>query len=91
MIENSAIIIPALNEEDTLRHLGFRQFRVRHHGEVARIEIGLEEMSKLVDAELVKKIVRGVKEAGFRFVALDLEGYRSGSMNAVLPVRDLIR
>src|SRR5690349_960609 len=71
--------------EEALRHLGFRQFRVRHHGDIARIEIAREEMLALFSGELAQKIVREVKEAGFRFVALDLEGYRSGSMNALLP------
>ncbi len=75
--------------EESLRRLGFRQFRVRHHGEIARIEIAREEMSALFSSELGSQIVREVKEAGFRFVALDLEGYRSGSMNSLLPVRDL--
>src|SRR2546429_5362705 len=67
--------------EDALRRLGFRQFRVRHHGEIARIEIAREEMSVLFNHELFDQIVREVKAAGFRFVALDLEGYRSGSLN----------
>jgi uncharacterized protein len=75
--------------EEALRRLGFRQFRVRHHGDIARIEIAREEMSGLFSSDLGSQIVRDVKEAGFRFVALDLEGYRSGSMNALLPVRDL--
>jgi uncharacterized protein len=77
--------------EDALRRLGFRQFRVRHHGEIARIEISREEMSALLSGDLSSRIVREVKEAGFCFVALDLEGYRSGSMNTLLPVRDLAR
>lgn len=77
--------------EEALRHLGFRQFRVRHHGDIARIEIAREEMLALFSGELAQKIVREVKEAGFRFVALDLEGYRSGSMNALLPIRDLAK
>jgi uncharacterized protein len=72
-----------------LRRLGFHQFRVRHHGEIARIEIAREEMPVLFSGELANQIVREVKEAGFRFVALDLEGYRSGSMNSLLPVRNL--
>jgi uncharacterized protein len=77
--------------EEALHRLGFCQFRVRHHGDIARIEIAREEMSALLNHELGSQIVREVKEAGFRFVALDLEGYRSGSMNALLPVRDLSR
>jgi uncharacterized protein len=75
--------------EDAVRRLGFRQFRVRHHGEVARIEIAREEMSSAFVAGMAERIAREVKRAGFRFVALDLEGYRSGSMNVLLTVDDL--
>lgn len=75
--------------EDALRDLGFRQFRVRHHGEIARIEIAREEMSSALDVAMAERIAKEVKRAGFRFVALDLEGYRSGSMNALLTVDDL--
>jgi len=76
--------------EDALRNLGFRQFRVRHHGEIARIEIAREEMSAVFSDGMADRIARAVKEAGFRFVALDLEGYRSGSMNALLPLGDVV-
>jgi len=76
--------------EDALRGLGFRQFRVRHHGEIARIEIAREEMSAVLTNGMADRIARAVKEAGFRFVALDLEGYRSGSMNALLPLGDVV-
>jgi len=76
--------------EDALRGLGFRQFRVRHHGEIARIEIAREEMSAVFTDGMADRIARAVKEAGFRFVALDLEGYRSGSMNALLPLGDVV-
>ena len=76
--------------EDGLRRLGFRQFRVRHHGEMARIEIARDEMSAVLAAGMVDRIVGEVKAAGFRFVALDLEGYRSGSMNAFLPLSDVL-
>jgi uncharacterized protein len=75
--------------EDAMRQLGFRQFRVRHHGEVARIEIAREEMSRAFVKDVAERIACEVKRAGFRFVALDLEGYRSGSMNALLTVDDL--
>jgi uncharacterized protein len=75
--------------EDALRQLGFRQFRVRHHGEMARIEIAREEMSSALTDGMAARIVSEVKAAGFRFVTLDLEGYRSGSMNALLPADDL--
>ncbi len=76
--------------EDALRRLGFRQFRVRHHGDIARIEIAREEMSAVFSNGIVNEIVREVKEAGFHFVALDLEGYRSGSMNTLLPAEHLV-
>ena len=77
--------------EDALRRLGFHQFRVRHHGEIARIEIAREEMSSVLTGGMAERIVYEVKQAGFRFVALDLEGYRSGSMNVLLPAGDLVR
>ena len=77
--------------EDALRRLGFHQFRVRHHGEIARIEIAREEMSSVLTGGMTERIVYEVKQAGFRFVALDLEGYRSGSMNVLLPAGDLVR
>ncbi len=77
--------------EDALRRLGYHQFRVRHHGEIARIEIAREEMASVLTDGMAVRIVHEVKQAGFRFVALDLEGYRSGSMNVLLPVGDLAR
>jgi len=75
--------------EDALRDLGFRVFRVRHHGEIARVEIAPEEMMRVFSADILQRIIGAVKAAGFHFVALDLEGYRSGSMNRVLPVEQL--
>jgi uncharacterized protein len=73
--------------ESALRDLGFRVCRVRHHDEVARIELGRDEMHRALDAELSEAIVRAVKAAGFRFVALDLQGYRLGSLNERIPLR----
>jgi uncharacterized protein len=70
--------------EDYLRGLGFRQFRVRHHGEIARIEIAREEMSRALNPEMAAEFTRFFKSLGFKFVTLDLEGFRSGSMNALL-------
>jgi len=70
--------------EAGLRELGFRQLRVRHHDEVARLELDAEGMKMLEDPELRVEAVRRVREAGFRFVALDLEGYRTGSLNPEL-------
>ncbi len=68
--------------EAYLRQIGFRQFRVRYHGEVARIELSVDELKQfLEDVSLREKIVKRFKEFGFTYVALDLEGYRTGSMN----------
>jgi len=75
--------------ERALRARGFRQIRVRHHGAVARIEVGPEEISRFVDRELAAAIVNELKALGFSYVALDLEGYRTGSMNEVLPEEKL--
>jgi len=72
--------------EAGLRELGFRQFRVRHHGEVARIEISPEEMPRALDAAMAAEISRRLRDAGFLYVTLDLEGYRQGSLNAGLKV-----
>jgi uncharacterized protein len=67
--------------EEVLREAGFRQFRVRHHGTVARIEVAPEEMARFHDEQFAARIVREVKKAGYAYVTLDLEGYRTGSMN----------
>ena len=77
--------------EDALRTLGFRQFRVRHHGEIARIEIAQDELPRALTPEMVAEFSRIFKELGFKFVTLDLEGFRSGSMNSLLPVEQLRR
>jgi uncharacterized protein len=65
--------------EDVLVELGFRQFRVRHHNEIARLELPAEEFPKAIEEHMA--IVNGVKAAGYRFVTLDLAGFRSGSLN----------
>lgn len=70
--------------ESVLRGLGFRQFRLRVHGELARIEIAREELDGALNAELFAKISDHLKGLGFQFVTLDLEGYRTGSLNALL-------
>ncbi len=77
--------------EDALRALGFRQFRVRHHGEIVRIEIAREELARALDPDMAAEFTRIFKGLGFKFVTLDLEGFRSGSMNALLPVDKLTR
>ncbi len=75
--------------EDALRGLGFRQFRVRHHGETVRIEIAPEEMPRALSPAMAQEFTRIFKALGFTYVTLDLEGYRAGSMNAVLPAAAL--
>jgi len=70
--------------EAALPDLGFRQFRVRLHEKLARVEIAPEEMSRAVSAEMAAAIAAALKAAGFTYVALDLEGYRQGSLNESL-------
>jgi uncharacterized protein len=77
--------------EDALRALGFRQFRVRHHGEIVRIEVAQDELPRALDPALAAEFTRIFKALGFKFVTLDLEGFRSGSMNALLSPEDLLR
>ena len=75
--------------EEALRELGFRQARVRHHGEIVRIEIGREELERAFSSEMTAKLVAIFKTLGFKYVTLDCEGYRTGSMNALLPVESI--
>lgn len=77
--------------EDAIRALGFRQFRVRHHGEIVRIEIAREELPHALDSKVAAEFTRIFKALGFKFVTLDLEGFRSGSMNSLLPADQLRR
>jgi len=77
--------------EDALRALGFRQFRVRHHGEIVRIEIANDELPQALSSEMAREFTRIFKALGFKFVTLDLEGFRSGSMNSLLPAQQLTR
>jgi len=73
--------------ENLLRDLGFRSFRVRHHDDrTARIEVGKEEIPRLLEAEVRETIVTHLKNLGFTYVTLDLQGYRTGSMNEVLSI-----
>ncbi|MGA7523269.1 MAG: ATP-dependent sacrificial sulfur transferase LarE [Acidobacteriaceae bacterium] len=75
--------------EEALRALGLRRFRVRHHGSVARIEIAEEEMATALDPEFFRRMASAVRGAGFPYVAVDCDGYRSGSMNELLPAEML--
>src|SRR5579872_4993378 len=77
--------------EEALRGLGFRQFRVRHHGQIARIEIAREELPKALALDMADKLVTIFKELGFTYVTLDLQGFRSGSMNALIPAEKLAK
>lgn len=70
--------------EDVLRELGFRICRVRHHDTLARLEIGRDEMARALDPEVNARIVRELKAVGFKYVSLDLQGYRTGSLNEAL-------
>jgi len=77
--------------EDALRALGFRQIRVRHHGEIVRIEIAREELDRALNPAMAAEFTAIFKALGFRFITLDLEGFRSGSMNSLLPVEKVRR
>ena len=77
--------------EESLRQLGFREFRVRHHGELARVEISRAEMARALTLEMMDKISAELRKAGFQYVTLDCTGFRSGSLNAVLPAEVLMR
>jgi uncharacterized protein len=73
--------------EEEIKALGFRQFRVRFHGEVVRIEIARDEMEKALTLDMARRFTALFKSLGFRYVTLDLEGYRQGSMNEVLRLK----
>ncbi len=72
--------------EDALREIGFRQLRVRHHGDVARIELAPEEMRDIGEGDRLRRMSRALHDLGFKYVALDLDGYRTGSLNEVLVI-----
>ena len=73
--------------EDALRRHGFRVCRVRHHDTVARLEIGRDEMARALDPEISAALVRELKAIGYQYVSLDLQGYRTGSLNEILTLR----
>jgi len=70
--------------ENVLRDLGFYDVRVRHHQTLARIEVGPEELTRLLENGLREKVARALKEVGYAYVTLDLEGYRRGSTNEIV-------
>jgi len=77
--------------EEIMRSLGFSQTRVRHHGEIARIEIAREELPHAFSMEIFDRISREFKRIGFRFVSIDVDGYRTGALNQVLAQIDVGR
>jgi uncharacterized protein len=77
--------------EESLRQLGFRELRVRHHGELARVEIARAELPRALSMEMLDQISAVLKQAGFKYITLDCSGFRSGSMNDLLPVEVLAR
>jgi uncharacterized protein len=70
--------------EDIVRELGFSQLRVRHHGEIARLEVTPGEFRKIMDEKSRAKVIAGLKKLGYAYITLDLEGYRTGSLNEPL-------
>lgn len=74
--------------EEILRSSGFREFRVRVHGDLARIEIAPDEMEKALSREMIGRLEKEFRRLGFSFITLDLSGYRSGSLNEVIPSAD---
>ena len=74
--------------EDILRKMGLTQFRVRHHGDTARIEVEIKNLSILTDNTNRKKLIRSFKYLGFNYITLDLEGYRTGSMNEIIDDKE---
>lgn len=77
--------------EEAMRGLGFREFRVRHHGELARVEIARAEMPKAFSMEMLDAITAALRSAGYQYITMDCAGFRSGSLNAVLPAEVLLR
>ncbi|HYW81512.1 MAG TPA: TIGR00268 family protein, partial [Thermoguttaceae bacterium] len=76
--------------ERFLRERGFQPLRVRYHrGDVARIEVSADALAKFAEADFRREVVDHLRSVGFKYVSLDLEGFRSGSLNAVLPIESL--
>jgi len=77
--------------EESLRQLGFRELRVRHHGDLARVEIARAELPRALVIDMLEAISTALKQAGYQYVTLDCAGFRSGSLNALLPADVLAR
>jgi pyridinium-3,5-biscarboxylic acid mononucleotide sulfurtransferase len=86
-----AVLEQVEKAEESLRALGFREFRVRHHGELARVEIARGELEGALSLKMMDAITAALKQAGYAYVTLDCTGFRSGSMNAILPAEVLAR
>jgi uncharacterized protein len=76
--------------EEILHELGFLQVRVRHHGDLARIEIDRADLPRALSLQILDQITPAIKELGFQYVTLDAQGYRSGSMNEILSASDIL-
>lgn len=89
----TAVTIERLSDidrgEEILRELGFKEFRVRHHDALVRLEISPTEMEKVLHKDVVAELARRFRDLGFKYVTLDLQGYRSGSMNELLQLTSL--
>lgn len=79
------------HSEDAIRRLGFSEFRVRHHGDLARVEIARNELARALTVEMLDRITASLKQAGYHYVTLDTTGFRSGSLNELLPADLLTR
>jgi uncharacterized protein len=77
--------------EESLRGLGFREMRVRHHGNIARVEIARHELPRALSMEMLDAIHAALRQVGFQYITLDCAGFRSGSLNAILPADVLAR
>ena len=86
----TTVTIERLNKvdrgEEILREFGFREFRVRHHDTLVRLEIAASEMERVLRKDMVEQLAARFRELGFKYVTLDLQGFRSGSMNEALPI-----
>ncbi|MEE9365697.1 MAG: hypothetical protein V3W44_03325, partial [Dehalococcoidales bacterium] len=74
--------------EDFLRSIGFVEFRVRHHGDIARIEVPTAQIQQITAEQTRQKVTTGLKALGFKFITIDLEGFRTGSLNETLTAED---
>ncbi len=88
------VTLEKLHEVDQAEHflhrLGFRMVRVRHHGDIARIEAPPEDLPRLFENDVHTQIVAALKEVGFKYVALDMQGYRTGSLNETLTTHTIV-